>query len=121
MTAKSQNYGFFDTNKMFEAAYLRAKDTPMRIFDWNKAARIIKERNPQIAEAGLAGDWDYTGGVIYSDGKIVSDSYTYLGSMWATPTLIVDGEDISCFIMEDETEWTEETKWPESALEILNG
>ena len=34
------------------------KDDPVMVFDWNKAARIIKEQNPKIASAGLSGDWE---------------------------------------------------------------
>lgn len=32
------------------------------VFDWDKAARIIRERKPSTAAAGLSGDWEYTGG-----------------------------------------------------------
>ena len=32
------------------------------VFDWNKAAQIIKERGATNASAGLSGDWEYTGG-----------------------------------------------------------
>ena len=44
----------------------RANGMPQMKFDWDKAAEIIKERfsnHPDlIAEAGLQGDWNYTGG-----------------------------------------------------------
>lgn len=92
-----------------------------RVFDWNKAAEIIRDKQPKSAEAGLTGDWDWTGGVIYRDGKPVSDEYTFLGSTWAEPKLIVDEEDIPCWVYADECDFDENTKWPESALNKLKG
>lgn len=92
----------------------------MKVFDWDKAARIIAERNPERAAAGLRGDWEYTGGVIYEDGNPVFDDYTYLASTWATPELEIDDAIIECYVMEYDTEWDSDTKWPESALKILN-
>ena len=92
----------------------------MMIFDWNKAAEIIRDKNPEVAEAGLAGDWECTGGEIFRNGEIVTDEYTYLGSTWATPQIEIDGERIDCFKMEKEIpEWGTSTKWPESAKTIL--
>ena len=35
------------------------------VFDWNKAATLIKDRKPKNASAGLRGDWEYTGDTIY--------------------------------------------------------
>ena len=94
----------------------------MMVFDWDKAARIIKERNAKNASAGLAGDWEYTGGSILAEGNPIPqhETYTYLASTWATPELEVDGETIDCFKMESETPgWNEKTYWPDSALAIL--
>ena len=93
----------------------------LMVFDWDKAARIIAERKPKQAEAGLRGDWEWTSGTIYEDGEPVHDDYTYLASTWATPELDIDGEIIDCYVMQSETEWDSDTKWPESALAILNG
>lgn len=119
MTAKKQNYSFMDLDLFKNAEILRSQNTQMKIFDWVKAAQLIKEKQPQIAEAGLSGDWDYTGGVIYQDGQPVLDQYTYLGSMWATPTLILDEEEMPCWSYENESQWTSSTKWPEEAIQIL--
>lgn len=92
-----------------------------KVFDWDKAARLIAERRPREAAAGLASDWEWTGGTIYENGAATSDHYTYLASTWATPELDLDGDVIDCFRMETETPgWDEDTKWPESALAILN-
>jgi hypothetical protein len=110
----------FGSAKVREAV---AKGLPMRIFDWHKAAEIIKQRQPSTAEAGLLTDWPSTGGEIFEDGAIVDQehAYTYLASAWAQPTLRIDGEDIPCFITEHENphEWDAGTYWPDSAREIL--
>lgn len=92
------------------------------VFDWEKAAQIIRERKPAFAAAGLRDDWEYTGGTIYKDGEPVLNDYTYLASTWAVPELNIDGEVIPCYRMKSETPgWDSSTKWPESALEILGG
>lgn len=91
------------------------------VFDWDKAARLIAERKPEFAAAGLRSDWEYTGGTIYDDGEPVMNDYTYLASTWAVPELSLEGELVECYVMASETEWNEDTKWPESALKILKG
>ena len=93
----------------------------MMVFDWDKAATLIKERKPERASAGLKDDREWTGGTIYKDGEPVMDDYTYLSSTWAVPELNMDGDIIECFRMEHEVpKWSAQTKWPQSALDILN-
>lgn len=93
----------------------------LMVFDWDRAAQLIRERKPKVASAGLTGDWEYTGGEIYSDGKPTLKSYTYLASSWATPELDMDGEVIDCFVMQGKTGWDSGTTWPDSAKAILKG
>lgn len=94
----------------------------MKVFDWDKAAKIIKEKQPKTAYAGLAEDWEYTSGKIYEDGETIRTEYTYLASTWATPVLILDYEDeIECYVMESETKYGAETRWPKKAINILKG
>lgn len=93
------------------------------VFDWDKAALIIKEGKFTHASAGLHNDWEWTGGKILVDGRPVSanESYTYLSSTWATPELEVGGKVIDCYRMKSEVPgWDAHTLWPESALKILN-
>lgn len=91
------------------------------VFDWNTAAMLIREKRPEIARAGLCGDWEYTGGTIYKGGKPVKDTYTYLASTWAVPELDMDGEIVECYCMQHEVpRWAANTKWPCSALAILS-
>lgn len=92
------------------------------VFDWENAARIIKERGAKNASAGLDDDWEWTGGEILRDGKPVpeDETHVYLASTWATPELEVAGETIPCFRMESETPgWHSGTYWPPEALAIL--
>jgi len=99
-----------------------------RVFDFDKAAVIIREKLKEcpglVAEAGLEGDWSYTGGVIFMNGKHFSDEYTFLSSTWAVPTmiLITDGEEVSmpCWHYESECRFTSGSKWDETSIAILN-
>ena len=99
----------------------------VKSFDWDSAACLIKDRFQQHgdlkAEAGLQGDWDYTGGVIFEQGNPVSDDYTYLSSNWAKPTLIlswdgVEQEEVPCFTDECER-FAAKSKWDETSIAIL--
>lgn len=109
-----------------EAETARKQGKPFRAFDWCKAAEIIKERFEQhpdlVAEAGLQGDWDYTGGIIFEGGKPTNEHYTYLASNWAAPTLILswDGEEqeeIEC--SEIEGKYNDGSKWDAQSIAIL--
>lgn len=96
----------------------RNKD--LKVFDWDKAAKIIKEGNHKNASAGLAEDLNYTCGDILINGEIPSDGYTYLASTWATPVLIIDDDEFYCYKMQSETDgWNSDTFWPDSAREIM--
>lgn len=105
------------------SAFLRAeanKGQRFKVFDWKKAAELIRDKKPRLASAGLGRDWEHTGGVIY-DGKPVMDGGTYLCSNWAIPELDMDDHVVDCWIYQDESPgWDSQTVWPESALEILN-
>lgn len=97
---------------------------PPMVFDWDKAAELIRRSGAKSARAGLRGDWEWTGGHILKDGSPVpkEETYTYLASTWAVPEIEVDGEIHECYRMqEDSPGWDEKTYWPESALLILSG
>ena len=98
----------------------RLRGNKRKVFDWDKAAFILKEDNAINARAGLTEDWEWTGGYILFDSKPITDDYTYLASTWATPVLIIDLKNpIECWRWEDECEWDEYTKWPLSSLRIF--
>ena len=123
---KQSDFGFvegFLTTRGINAAKAGKKQ---KAFNWDKAAEIIKEnysRHPDlVAEAGLQGDWEYTGGVIFENGKPTNDSYTFLQSNWATPTLILswDGseqEEINLGV--EDSRWDSGSKWDDQSLSIL--
>lgn len=91
-----------------------------RVFDWEKAARRIKETGCKVARAGLGSDWEWTGGTIFEYGKPTKKHYTFLASSWAVPELELDGEVEDCFVMcSEKPEWDAKTKWPDSALALL--
>lgn len=86
-------------------------------FDWDKAAKLIREQKPKSASAGLAEDWGCTSGTIFKNGDIVprDKTYVYLASNWATPLLVLDDEEIECAIESDDSD----EYWPESARKLL--
>jgi len=101
----------------------------LKVFDWDKAARIIKERGLTEASAGLYGDYHNTEGQILADGKPYYDDYTYLASVWAVPMLLIYNydsddqsylEEIPCYLSSENTDWDANTKWPQSAIDILS-
>lgn len=54
-----------DTTQAFQmASAAKAKGNEVMVFDWDKAAQIIKERGATEASAGLESDWEWTGGDI---------------------------------------------------------
>ena len=94
----------------------------LMIFDWDKAATMIKEKNPKVARAGLMEDWEMTSGEIYKDGKIIpeKDTYVWLVSTWAKPCLNMDGVSFECYGMKSEiNQWNNSTYWPKTSLNIL--
>jgi len=93
------------------------------VFDWDRAAQLIKDTKPEVASAGLESDWEWTGGEIWRDGKSVPKDETdvYLASTWATPELDMDGVVIPCYKMQSEVpDWDSDTYWPESAKNLID-
>ena len=85
------------------AMALANRGKAMMVFDWDKAAKIIKETGAKEASAGLCGDWEWTGGNILVDGRPASEdeSPSHLSSHWATPELEIDGCRQDCYKMMD--------------------
>ena len=104
-------------------AFMRAQSAvgnPIRVFDWHKAVELIKEKQAKNAVAGLQSDMEWTGGDILVDGQIFMDGYTYLASNWAIPVLGIDGIEYPCWVwMTDSDGWDCDTKWPQSARDML--
>lgn len=117
-----------------EQAYMKAKiaesnGNKHKVFDWDKAVRVIKENGYKNCGAGLGQDFEWTAGMILVDGVPYLEDYTYLSSNWATPQLIVysskdDGlfsyeEVIDCYIMSDETTYGASTQFPEHLIKLF--
>lgn len=98
------------------------RNQELKVFDWDKAAQIIKKEKLYTVYAGLTEDWDYTGGCILINGIIPKHNTAYLSSTWATPVISVDnGIFVECYKMASEVpNWNDETYWPESARRILD-
>jgi hypothetical protein len=97
----------------------------LKVFDWIKAATLIRSTRPRIAEAGLSGNWGVTCTTICRRGEIERNHDGHLASHWATPTiLLIDDHGhqtwIDCYVMSSETEWNESTRWPAEALAELH-
>lgn len=93
-----------------------------KVFDWIKAAKIIKEKKAMNAEAGFIKDWFWTGGSILHDGDFVLENDNlYLSSIWATPVICIDGKFEECWVRESKAHgWGSGTMWPPEALDIMN-
>lgn len=105
------------------------RDKTERVFDWDKALKILKEKKAKHAWAGLANDMEYTAGRILVEGKPVTDSYTYLASTWATPVIVItenkddgylDSDMIECWVYNTEKDnpnkYSAESKWLDLSL-----
>lgn len=98
----------------------------VRVFDWDKAAKLIAESGKPLALAQLAQQPFSTGGIIMENGKTATreQSTCYLASDWDIPQLGIgtreEGEWVDCWCWKDEKpEWDFNTIWPQSALDIL--
>ena len=128
-TMKKSELSFADGfNPAGKGQINKAKGIPEKVFDWDQAAQHIKlaykDHSDLTAEAGLQGDWDYTGGEIFSNGEPNNQDHTYLSSNWATPTLILswDGleqKEIECCTLKDECRFESGSKWDDESLKIL--
>jgi hypothetical protein len=107
------------------SAYMRAlaaEGASTRVFDWDRAAEMIRAHGASQAHAGLQFDWEYTGGQILRDGQPLDENEgCYLASNWAIPELEIEGVRWPCWRYQDETPgWDAHTFWPDSAKRILS-
>lgn len=68
----------------------------MKYMDWNKVKEIIETHPNSVIYAGLQEDWNNTSGLIFAKGDFYNGS-VYVASVWATPIVDVDGEEIECW------------------------
>jgi hypothetical protein len=92
------------------------------VFDWYEAARLIRDRRPTIARAGLDG-LDDTWATIYRDGKPVKGSgreTAVLASSTHIPCVELDGARSPCWAAKHERpRWDADTNWPEGSEALV--
>lgn len=94
----------------------------LMVFDWIKAAEIIRYYNVKNACVGLHGDWLQDGNSILKDGRPVRECRVFFASTWAEPELKIGNKIIKCYRMQNEVpSWDGKTYWPKEALDILHG
>jgi len=112
-------------NKQFRG-FFDMCNTPSDVcktFDWFKAVILIKKHDIKNADAGLVEDWSWTSGPIFRNGNIAQKEYNYLYSNWATPVLedLDTGSLYECWMPSGNTKWHENTYWPDSAVDYMDG
>ena len=96
----------------------KAKGSKGRTFDWDKAARLIKDSQVTTADAGLRSDLEWTQGTIFANGVPVDDGGAFLASLWATPVLLLPDEhgeleEVECFVeCSDDLPMRSDCSWP---------
>ena len=103
-----------------------------KVFDWDKAAKIIREKNAESAMAGVRNDfdWEWTGGIILEKGEPVFSCGDCLETTFGVPEIVLMDDEgfytmtdaIECYKEKcGETDRDNKRAWPESALKILKG
>lgn len=90
-----------------------------KYMDWKKVQKIVDEHPNSVIHAGLQEDWGNTSGLIYAKGKYY-DGYVYGCSVWATPIVDVDGEEIECWTHEETEEGGGKPTWWGNGQELLS-
>lgn len=82
----------------------------MKYMDWNKVKEIIETHPNSVIYAGLQEDWNNTSGLIFAKGDYYN-GYVYAASVWATPIVDVDGEEIECWTYTQTKEGSGKPDW----------
>lgn len=90
-----------------------------KYMDWQKVQKVVDENPNAVIYAGLMEDWNNTSGLIYAKGKYY-DGYVYGCSIWATPIVDVDGEEIECWTYEKTKEGAHKPTWWGNGQELLS-
>ncbi len=83
----------------------------MKFLDWKKAKELIEANPDAVIHAGLLEDWNNTSGLIYAKGNFYNGGYFYGASVWATPILDINGEEIECWTYEPTEEGSGLPDW----------
>lgn len=91
----------------------------MKYMDWIKVQKIVDDHPDSVVYAGLMEDWNNTSGLIFAKGKYY-DGYVYGASVWATPIVDVDGEEIECWTYDVTGEGHGKPTWWGNGHELLD-
>lgn len=71
----------------------------VRVFDWDRAAALIKATGARTALAGIDKDWVSSSDSIFEDGRARADSacQAWTENPAMSPCLVLDGKRISCY------------------------
>lgn len=89
----------------------------MKYMDWKKVQQIVNEHPDSVIYAGLMEDWNNTGRLIFAKGEYYNGN-VYGSSVWATPIVDVDGEEIECWTYEKTEEGHSKPSWWGNGAEL---
>ena len=83
----------------------------MKYMDWDKVQKLVDKHPNSVIYAGLLEDWGNTSGLIFANGEYYNGRYVYDRSVWATPIVDIDGEEIECWTYNKSKESTGTPGW----------
>lgn len=83
----------------------------MKYMDWDKVQKLVDKHPNSVICAGLLEDWGNTSGLIFANGEYYNGRYIYDRSVWATPIVDIDGEEIECWTYNESKEATGTPGW----------
>ena len=83
----------------------------MKYMDWDKVQKLVDKHPNSVIYAGLLEDWGHTSGLIFANGEYYNGRYIYDRSIWATPIVDIDGEEIECWTYNESKEATGIPEW----------
>ena len=83
----------------------------MKYMDWDKVQKLVDKHPNSVIYAGLLEDWGNTSGLIFANGEYYNGRYIYDRSVWATPIVDIDGEEIECWTYNESKEATSTPGW----------
>lgn len=76
----------------------------MKYMDWDKVQKLVDKHPNSVIYAGLLEDWGNTSGLIFANGEYYNGGYIYDRSVWATPIVDINGEEIECWTYNESKE-----------------
>lgn len=92
----------------------------LKFMDWKKVQQIVDEHPNSVIHAGLQEDWNNTSCLIYANGQYYYGHSFYGCSIWATPIVDVDGEEIETWTYAKTKEGSEIPSWWGNGQEVLH-